>query len=317
MPLEDLYSNGGNVSKRVKNFFDQSSFYVPNKFIVALFGEYVDKAITKMSTDIDKISDLSIRAMHRESFETWKATYFNKDGNYVDLNWACQGAVIPQANSETEDGDYVLDAVKGIRYPLIKTHAKIQTVSLRIIEDRKLMLYQFFNAIINQFHVPLALKPRSSFHKLSILIVALTQHEGSGFGTKQPKENSDNFKGLRDFVNKDIRSIPGQVFEFNSAVLTNVDALNLNNNNKAPLEYNVSFKVPNSFQNSFNTSISGLRDNTSDRTTLNAATDSNGLDGRFIRNPDGSVNLNKVKYKTNFLERDVKDLKNNIRDFEV
>jgi len=255
--------------------------------------------------------------MHRESYEAWKKNFFNKDGNYVDLNWTCSGANIPKANSETEDGDYVLDSTKGIRYPLIKTHSKIQTLSLRITEDRKLMMYQFFNALTNQFHVPLALKPRSSFHKMSILIAVFTQHEGSGFGTNIPSNNTDKFGAMRDNVNKDIRSIPSQIFEFNSAVLTNVDTLNLNNNNKGPLEYGVSFKVPNSFQNSFNTSIKGLRDNTSDRSILDASVDSNTLEGRLIRNSDGTVDLNKVKYRTDSLEQSKKDLKNNLRRFEV
>ncbi len=318
MALEGLFLNEDNIGKRVRNFFDQSSFYVPNKFIVALYGEYVTKAIAKMALDIEK-SDITLRASYRQAFENWKNSYFIKNGEYVDLGWTCQGVTIPNVSSETEDGDFLLDAIKGIRYPLIKSHTKIQTLTLKIIEDRKIMMYQFFNALTNQFHVAKALKPRSSFHKLSIIVIALTQNESAGISTVDQLVNrvlslSEGTTPTDQPNSTRITSIPGQIFEFNSAVLNNVDTINLSNNNKAPLEYNVSFKVPNTFQSSFNTALKGLRDNTSDQATLDIATDVNMLSGK---NADGTIDINKIQYNRDFLEEDPKKLRDGLRKFEV
>lgn len=269
MAIEKVFHEDDKIKKRVTNFFDQASIFVPNKFIVVLFGEYVESAIAYMQSKIDAITDSKLKGIASKNFDVWVLRHYDEVGKFVELKWTCSSVNIPSVNSETEDGDYLIDSRKGIRYPLIKTHVKIQTLAMRIIEDRKMMMYQFFNALTNQFHSPTVLKPTSSFHKLGVIVIPLNSSEGSGIKTKT-NETIDTFGQLKDsFNNNNIIGVPSQIFEFNSAVLTNVETINLSNKNKNPLEYGITFKVPNTFQGSFSAGLSGLRNNTSDRTINN------------------------------------------------
>lgn len=315
MSLENEFLKDKNVESRVNNFFDQASIYVPNKFIVLLFGEYVINAISKLEEYARRNNQVTVNGnnVYLQNFDRWKDIYFSNNGQYLDLKWTCSSVNIPNVNSETEDGDFLLDSIKGIRYPLIKTHQKIQTLTLKIKEDRHLMMYNFFNSLTNQFHVAKALKPRSSFHKMSLLVIALTQNEDAN------TTSVENIVG--DYLNKRIESIPGQVFEFNSAVLSNLEQINLTNETRNSLEYTVSFKVPNAFQSSFNTSIAGLRDNTSDASSLtDVIVDKSmltGIERGIPRNADGSVDLDKIEYNTGNFEQDKKTLRRNLRIFDV
>lgn len=293
MSLEKTFQDDNN-KKRIQNFFDEASIFVPNKYIVLMYGEYVEKAIEYMQEgiagkvkkdkngniiqdgngniiyDTNPISDSKLKGIAQTNFDRWVTNHYDNVGKFINLKWTCSSVTIPSVNSETEDGDYLIDSKKGIRYPLIKTHVKIQTLTMKILEDRKMMMYQFFNALTNQFHDPKVLKPTSSFHKLGILVIPLNAQEGLGQGNNPTFIINDATQSIiNSFKNDNITSVASQVFEFNSAVLVNVEAITLSNKNKTALEYGVSFKVPNTFQGAFNYGLSGLANNTSDSRILN------------------------------------------------
>lgn len=267
MSIEKTFHDDNN-KKRISNFFDEASIYVPNKYIVVMYGKYVEQAIAYMESKIydNSIHDSTLKSIAQTNFDKWIVNHYDEAGKFIDLKWTCSSVNIPSVNSETEDGDYLLDAKKGIRYPLIKTHVKIQTLTMKIIEDRKMMMYQFFNALTNQFHSPEVLKPTSSFQKLGIVIIPLNSQED--YNVPDIKNQFQSFRSFQEFrkslIGNNITSKPSQIFEFNSAVLVNITSLNLSNKNKSPLEYDISFKVPNTFQGSFNYGLEGLANNTSD-----------------------------------------------------
>ncbi len=318
MNLQDKYipdSSKNVISKRINNYFDNGSIYVPNKFIVLLYGEYVTKAIDSMIKDIDNQNQNDLKRINDINFTNWLKNFYFNGGNdpyfgCIDLGWACKDVSIPTSNSEFEE-DFVLDTIKQIRYPLIKSPVKIQNVSMTIVEDRHLMFYQFFNSLINQFFNPKVLKANSSFHKLNIAVVALTQtdqlpDEDNVVQTEQVKstllekifsDNSGNTPTPRK--NKDVYAIPGNVFEFTSASLDKLENINLSNASKAPLEYRVNFKVPNSFQSSFNNELSGSLDKTSDSVLL---------DPPAKKASNSNLNIDDISYNRSAFEQSIPSL---------
>lgn len=273
--------------QRVASFFNNASIHVPNKFVVGFWGDYVTSAIQYLSdysvTDprlnvpkrVDQInlySDILYRwlSIHCPEYQqSNQSTSINprntiKPITAVELLWACESITFPGSVSPKFNTEMTLDTYKTIPYPVITGHNGPGEVRLTITEDRTLMFYQFFNAMMNQFFDPLTMKPRNSFQKLGMYVIVI-----DGYDTP----NKYGYK--RDYVTKDdngndyfvVQDVPLQVFEFNAVVLSDIGTLKYGNSSDAKsATFDVTLKAPNLFQDAFKTTgnFRGLEDNTSD-----------------------------------------------------
>ncbi len=249
MTVDSAFLGNDLVKNRIDKFFSDASIYVPNKYSVVLYGQYVENAIKSLQDTIEGSANSELKNLNRVSFNKWKAVYYDTPGKFLDLRWACSSVSIPTITAETET-DYNIDSTKSIRYPLIKGY-KNGPLTMRVTEDSKLLFYQFFNALTNQFFNPKVLKPNSSFQKLNIAIGTFTANEKFNPEVKNPTS-----------------AAVAQVFEFNSAVLMDFGNVELNSVSNTKLEYNIKFNVPNAFQSKFNSSLESIRDNTTDKAFL-------------------------------------------------
>lgn len=297
MPIESAFinDNGDNTTQRVGTFFQEASAIIGNKYIVLLYGEYVTAAIQAMQANINAISSsTSLQTAYQNNFNKWLSVHYFPSGQYVDFRWVVESINLPAINSKINDTALNLDVSKSIRYPLLENYGGIQEITMKIVEDRKMMQYAFLNSLQNQFFNAIELKPNSSFHKVSIVVIPLIQNEGI---TPTGSKTSSN-----DIINKNIGSIPGQLFEYNSAVLTSLPKINLSNaNNNEPLKYDIIFKVPNPFNSSFNTNLKGLRNDSSDKATIRS-TLGQSLD-------QDTINPNTLQYITSNFEASTTDIK--------
>ena len=279
---------------RVASFFNNASIHVPNKFVVGFWGQAVSGAIQYLSdysvTDpllnvpkrVDKInlySEILYRWMgihcpdYQQSSQSTTGNNRTTLSNVssVELLWACESITFPGSVTPKIDNEMVMDTYKNIAYPIITGHSGPGEIQLTITEDRTLMFYQFFNAMMNQFFDPLILKPRSSFQKLGMYVIVI-----DGYDTP----NKYGYK--RDYITKDdngndyfvVEDVPLQVFEFNSIVLADIGTLKYGNSSDAKsATFNVTLKAPNLFQDAFKTTgnLRGLANNTSDKQLLTTA----------------------------------------------
>lgn len=279
MPV--IHSIDKTMKQRIDEYYGSASIYRPNKFIVGFYGEYVNQAVAKLISDADTERYPSNRyngnqkvslktKVYRNALEQWKQKHYVQEDSMVELKWACSDVTIPSTQVETETG-VLIDSIKSAQFPLVKSYGGIQQVSVTITEDRHMMMYQFFNALLNRFFTPQIQKPRSSLHKLGMYIAVLQEdfvvHNGNGEGSELENGSirgvyTDNPGG------SDLDAAVSQVFEFNSIVLKGIPELRFENNIQDKLSYTLKFDVPNSFQGSFKTSAKGMRDNTSDRMFL-------------------------------------------------
>jgi hypothetical protein len=275
MPV--VHSLEKTMENRVTEFYGKSSIYRPNKFLVGFYGEYVDQAIKKLESDTrternpnnqyNGTSKLQLGTdIHTSALNQWKTNHYFKEDSQVELKWGCSEAIIPSIQPTTESG-LCIDSIKNIKYPMIRDAGGLQSVEIEITEDRHLMFYQFFNALINRFFTPQILKARSSVQKLGMYIAVLQEDFVIPQGVQENGIQRD----------QDLDAIVSQIFEFNSIVPKGIPNLTFNNDIKTPLKYSIRFDAPNAFQGSFKTSFKGLRNNTSD-TQFMTGFDSNSLD---------------------------------------
>jgi hypothetical protein len=192
----------------------------------------------------------------------------------IELLWTCKSVTIPQPKAKITQ-EVSIDSMKGISYPLIQGVDPSISVKLQLIEDRKMMIYQFFNALQNQFFNTEFLRAKSSFQKLGIGIK--TYHTGdyeTDVGAlvdryNQPVEDEDNRATVSNGTNNKPSDVghdlvQSQRFEFNSIVIESLDDIKLTNDVGSMLEYGISFRCPNPFQKEFSEQmLQGIRNNTS------------------------------------------------------
>lgn len=318
MPV--VHSLNKTMKERIDEFYGNASVYRPNKFLVGLYGEYVRQAIKKLKLDAKyertpgNIYNGNIKSpmgngsqhivtdpitgknrvvtdtVYQTALDRWLAKHYNAEDEQVELKWTCTNAEIPSVQT-TVDNTYMIDSIKSIQHPLVTSATKdLQQVKIGIMEDRNLMMYQFFNALLNRFYTPQILKPRSSFHKLGMYIAVLQEDFVYPRGMKENGKQRD----------KDLDSIVSQIFEFNSVVLAGIPTLNFNNKIDQPLTYSLSFYAPNTFQGSFKTSFKGLRNNSSDSDFLSGV-DAKGMDKngqKYIRS-NFEIGLNNLRTTAN------------------
>lgn len=271
MPV--VHSLEKTMEERITDFYGHSSIYRPNKFLVGFYGEYVDQAIKKLESDSKTMRNPDNRYngrikeftehnkkdlgtdVYNQALELWKTRHYFESDSQVELKWTCSNVQLPSVQP-TVESQLLVDSIKSIQYPLVMGHGGLQQVSIEIIEDRNLMMYQFFNALMNRFFTPQILKPRSSLRKLGMYVAVLQEDLVYPVGVKEGRSRTES--------DKDINAVVSHIFEYNSIVIKGIPELQFNNNIKEPLKYTIKFDVPNAFQGSFKTSFKGLRDNTSD-----------------------------------------------------
>lgn len=302
--MDNRLSRGG-IANSINAFENNASMYIPNKYAVTIYGEYVNSAIAEMSREIGDANNLNaairrgapaelqneIRNRSNLESQYW-SNKFNKwlelhqvdvgDEQFgIELLWTCKNVNIPNTKPVIKQ-DFNIDSTKGISYPIITGVDPNITVSMSIIENRSMMMYQFFNALMNQFFNTQFLRTKSSFQKLNIDIKT---YHGDSYVLPYSEENrakvnsEDMFgndrtaylKPSMDYninaqINNDGQIYAGQDlvlsqrFEFNSVVLSSISDLALSQD-YSPLEFKVDFRCPNPFQKEFSeTTEQGLRD---------------------------------------------------------
>ena len=283
-------------SQRIGNFFDHGSIHVPNKFVVGFWGSAVTGAIQYLSDYAGNDPFLGVNKrvkglnLYTDILNRWLAIHCPdlqrsseasgttgldrstiKNISSVELLWACESVTFPGSVTPKIDSEMRMDTYKTIAYPVITGHSGPGEIQLTITEDRTMMFYQFFNAMMNQFFDPMILKPRSSFHKLGMYVIVI-----DGYDTP----NKYGYK--RDYITKDdngqdyfvVEDVPLQLFEFNSIVLSDIGTLKYGNSSDAKAAtFNVTLKAPNLFQDAFKTTanLRGLANNTSDKELLKSS----------------------------------------------
>lgn len=307
---------------RISQVYNNGSIHVPNKYIVGLWGEAIRGAVQYMSdyasidplkTDSTKITnDVRIYSgilsrwinIHCPNISVSPASFSNGYGrdiinkiDTVELLWACEKISFPSTITPTFDDKMMLDTYKNVKYPIVTGHSGPGSITLTITEDRTLMFYQFFNAIMNQFFDPLILKARSSIHKMGIYIMSL-----DGFDFPGIKENTIDERGLirgeDDNINGvgyTISDVPLQVFEFNSVVLESVGNLSYEYGADKKATFEVKIKAPNLFQDAFKTmgNFRGMANNTSD-TQINGSVS---FDKTSLLSSDTSIKYNSKMFE--------------------
>lgn len=301
MPV--VHSLEKTMESRIEEFYNKSTIFRGNKFLVGFYGEYVDQAIKKLQSDAEYERSSSNNyngnikspigtntvtdTIHKTAFEKWTSNHYFKSDSQVELKWGCSDAKIPTVQPNVESELY-LDSIKSIKYPMILDAGGLQQVTLEITEDRNLMFYQFFNALMNRFFTPQILKPRSSIQKLGMYIAVLQEDFVIPQGITERGVQRD----------KDLDAVISQIFEFNSIVPKGIPELSFNNDIKEPLKYSIKFDVPNAFQGSFKTNFKGLRNNTSDNQFI-AGFDENAMDKKGQRYIKSNFEISNKSLMTN------------------
>lgn len=283
-----------NLQERVSRMYSKASIHTANKFIVGFWGDAVNSAIQYLSdyavfdpliSSSAKIYDnnriysgiltewLNIHcpgiSLSKSSFSNGYARDVIKSVDAIELLWACEKISFPGTVTPKTSDVISMDTYKNIKYPIITGHSGPGSISLTITEDRMLMFYQFFNALMNQFFNPLILKARSSIHKLGMYIIVL---DGFSFANTEENLYFTETGMVRDQTEEapagwHIGEAPLQVFEYNSVILENVGELSYDSTNiTSKASYSIKIKAPNLFQDAFKTmqNFRGLKNNSTD-----------------------------------------------------
>lgn len=274
------------MQERVDLFLTNATIFKPNKYFVGFYGPYLDEAIAKLTEEVNEMGRDTPKiqkntAVHKKALDRWLKLYYDSEEKVLDLKWACSNVTVPHVEPGTKS-DTTIDAIKTINYPLIQTYGKTKIVKLNIVEDRNMMMYQFFNALVNRFFSPQILKPKSSFQKLGMYIAVV----------QEDWVNSQGVNGTYNIVNEDratirdaiLEDVTVQIFEFNSVVPKGISDFTFSSETPTKkMEFSIGFEVPNTFQDSFKTTFKGLRNNTADPVFLQP------LDASTLT-PDGKYN---------------------------
>ena len=257
----------------INQFYNGNSVFVPNKFMVGFYGQYINETmntLSQASTMKNKYGEFN------ENHSEFRRNHFLEDSALLELKWLCSSITLPTPKPVIESS-FNIDTIKGIHYPLIKGYGSGPSeIQLTITENRQLHAFQFFNTLMNRFFNPQLMRARSSFHKLA-MYVAVINGDFTNAGSGRDLERYGYSTNSRSPTAID--DIPLQVFEFNSAVLTSIGSVTLENASKPNvLTYTITLSVPDPFQGAYNTTFKGLRDNTTGGITDDGIVgDGNGL----------------------------------------
>lgn len=277
------------MTERINEYYGNATIFKNNMFFVGLWGQYVQEAISTMKSSAkkDPANGRDRRGytkgvyVYQDALDRWLNVYNRKDTpDEVELKWTCKNIKIPTVESNFAEGNqYSIDAIKPLSYPLISDYGGSKTVTLTIVDDRNMMMWHFFNTLHNMFYSAQILKPRSSFHKVG-MYCAVIQGDNLPTDKVSPTERSKGATLETGGTRKQIISdVPAMVYEFNSAVITNVGGIEFKQDSPGMFTFTVSIQVPNTFQGTFKTFFRGLRNNTSDSTGFDSGSiiDVNGI----------------------------------------
>ena len=273
---EDMYTN----------FYADASIFKVTRYDIGFWGPYVDLALGRMNTNavndtkLNRIipglstSDSINTDIKTKGYNSWLTSFYephskgknenNKTNGTLRMRWACFKITIPTVKAQFEE-NFCIDTVKPITYPLIKSYGGSRDVTLTVVEDRHMNWFQFFNALQNEFYTQLELLPRSSFQKCGMWI-AVAQESTVGpnaYGALGGHTQDNNNELTKNPRAQDIDLLPVQVFEFNSAVIENISDLTYTNQHDAKhMTFDVTFKVPNTFQETYSDTLRGLLNHT-------------------------------------------------------
>lgn len=298
------------ISNRINLFYDKASILVDNKYIVGLYGDNIEKAVRKMrkasgerqlqnkketkkifEQRVDRPTNTTTPVLepalpentYSKMLKRWESIFLTiNDGGVpdeVELRWAVKNVKIPTVKPVINT-DFSLDHTKNLWYPVVTGLQKTDKVTLTIVEERGMGMYQFFNALMNEFYFTRVLKPKSSFHKLAMYVIILNgEYIKSEAGLDLANFNVANPRSKLGLTEEKthIIDIPLQVFEFNSIVPTDIGSLTFKADSPSLVTFDVTFEAPNIFQGSYkSTTMKGLMDGTTDSSLFNsAATDKN------------------------------------------
>lgn len=271
MPALELVNKP--MNQHITDFYDGNSVFVPNKFMVGFYGQYINETMSVLYNESKKNAWGS---SFKENFDLFKARHFMDRDKVLELKWLCSSITLPTPKPVIESS-FNIDTIKGIHYPLIKGYGSGPSeIQLTITENRQLHAFQFFNTLMNRFFNPQLFRAKSSFQKLAMYVAVINgdyTNAGSGRDLSRYGYSTDSRSHTA------IDDIPLQVFEFNSAVLTGIGSVTLENASKPNvLTYTITLSIPDPFQGAYNTTFKGLRDNTSGRVTSDGIVgDGNGL----------------------------------------
>lgn len=231
------YPDVTDTEKDVNAFYDGGSVFVPNKYRVLLYGEYVPEALAYMKFKTGQAKSKERKTINAADFEFWKRNFVTDDWA-IDLKWACESVTNVSKIDADTDTSAVTTLIKDLKYSTPKA-VKSNTVTLNIVEDRGMCFYSFFEALFNQFYSPFVLKPRSAFHKLNMLILVNNQT------LVGPKKYEARYKIIS---------------EYNSILMNGFPGLKLSQGDKNILKYGISFYCPNPFESPFNDNLAGMRE---------------------------------------------------------
>ena len=262
-------------------FYNQATIFRPCFFDVGFYGAYVDTALRVMNSNashdgkLPRIVPGTVKSDGAKAFNGDSGIFtrafsnfvqnhvdggtFKKSGNMVRMRWAVMTADVPLVKSEI-DTTYSIDAIKPIVYPLVKSYGGVQALTVTIVDDMSQNLFQFFNSLHNAYFNQLELMPKSSLHKCGIWVAA--SQGGPTTTTSSTKETGGKRVANNDSM--DIDLLPVQLYEFNSVTMESMSNMKYTNQIDAKqMTFDVTFKVPNTFQEVYSDTLRGLLDNSS------------------------------------------------------
>lgn len=255
----------GMLSKYIDKFYAMARGHLVNKYHVGFWGEYVWEALRLMDRNsfADKYHLEQTKTFYdtkdpylKAAFNQWIDLFYDRDTRVLNMYWAAKSATVGVSTAKMSD--FNIDTTKGMKYPLIQGDQGPKELKLNIVDDQYMMWYQFFNALYNVQYSPLVLKTRSTWQKINVGIDLYME------GTTMERSSKNVFASNRRPFITDLAL--GQMFEFNSCVLTSAPDMKMGFTEAEPYSFNITFKYPNAFQGSFKNQLRFLRDNTCDGT---------------------------------------------------
>lgn len=262
------HGHNGLLEYYLPKFYAHARGHLLNKYHVGLYGPYVDEALRVMDRNAwaDKYTLSSEKTFvnrpgehyKHDEFMDWLEMCYDKESGILNMFWAAESVTIPGAKADVQWA--MIDSTKTMSYPLIKAVTQPADLQLNIIDDPYMMWFNFFNALFNVQFSPLVLKPRSTLQKINVMVDLY--YEGITTAASHNPERKDigwqmtkNGACITDLQ-------VGQMFEFNSCVLTAAPSTKMGYGEGSSYKFNVNFKYPNAFQGSFKDTFRYLRDNT-------------------------------------------------------
>lgn len=287
----------------LQKYFQRAEGFVPNKFHIGFSGEYVEKALTVMQVNCagDKYTNapktFNGEAYLMRKFSDFIDDHWDNEKRILNMLWNCKSVTLPKPTLKC-DNIHSLDSMKALTFSMPKK-VESGTLQLAVVDDQYLMWFNFFNAMFNSQISPLALRPKSGFHKIDISVELLNGATANDWAVDLNKAALAASAPWLEYApgtrtNLDVI----QMSEYNSVVLSSAPVIDPDNGKMELASFTVQFNVPNTLNGTFKKSDRGLHDNT----TVTQAT---------VGSSETSLD-----YNLRFWERDKKTMLNTRNSYE-